>query len=184
MSSLAARQTSGLCWPEGRNTLAPSFRKTDDELRQLSGEISWYEEEARKSISLALQYKLEVGRRLLRAKDILPHGKFLSWAHQEFGWTPRHVQNHLALAANAKQVSRLAPGASLRMALAAIKDAQLKPAKVVETIPSTVDELAPVQRIHLIGEVEEGAIDCELLLAEMARIAANLGAPKTRWKTR
>jgi hypothetical protein len=119
----------------------------------------------------------------LLAKDLLPHGKFLSWAHQEFGWTPRHVQNHLALAANAKQVARLAPGASLRMALAAIKNAQMKPVIGGESSAEEHD-LPPVQRIHVVGEIEEGKLDCQMLLAELPRIAAHLGAPKTRWKAR
>jgi hypothetical protein len=120
----------------------------------------------------------------LRAKDLLPHGKFLSWAHQEFGWTPRHVQNHLALAANAKQVAKLAPGASLRMALAAIKNAQLKPTSRDQASSTEEPELPPVQRIYLVGEVQEGTLDCRLLVAELSRIAALLGAPKTRWKAR
>jgi Protein of unknown function (DUF3102) len=133
---------------------------------------------------LALQYKVEVGRCLLRAKELLPHGQFLPWAHQEFGWTSRHVQNHLALATNAKQVVRLAPGASLRMALAAIKNAQMRPANGDEAV-STEEQLPPpIQRIHLVGEVEEGTLDCDLLLTELTRIAATLGAPKTRWKAR
>ena len=34
------------------------------ELDRLAGEIGWYEEEARKTVMLALQYKLEIGRRL------------------------------------------------------------------------------------------------------------------------
>lgn len=160
-----------------------TLRKPDNELSKLSGEISWYEEEARKSVSLALQYKLEVGRRLLLAKDLLPHGKFLSWARQEFGWTPRHVQNHLALAAHAKQVAKLAPGASLRMALAAIKNAQMKPANGDGSSPEEHD-LPPVRRIHVVGVIEEGTLDCQLLLAELSRISAHLGAPKTRWKAR
>jgi hypothetical protein len=119
----------------------------------------------------------------LLAKHLLPHGKFLSWAHREFGWTPRHVQNHLALAANAKQVARLAPGASLRMALAAIRNAQMKPANGDESSAEEHD-VRPVRRIHVVGEIEEGTLDCQLLLAELSRIAAHLGAPKTRWKAR
>jgi hypothetical protein len=170
--------------PRIETTLVSTLRKPDNELSKLSGEIAWYEEEARKSVSLALQYKLEIGRRLLLAKDLLPHGKFLSWAHQEFGWTPRHIQNHLALAANAKQVARLAPGASLRMALAAIKNAQMKPANGDEN--SAEEHAVPSvrRRIHVVGEIEEGTLDCQLLVAELSRIAAHLGAPKTRWKAR
>src|SRR5580704_8348468 len=80
------------------------------ELDRLAGEIGWYEEEARKTVMLALQYKLEIGRRLARAKKILPHGQFLTWAHEEFGWTPRHIQRHLKLVENASRVSRLPPG--------------------------------------------------------------------------
>ncbi len=164
-------------------TLAATVRKSEDEIRRISGEITWYEEEARKSVALALQYKLEVGRRLMRAKDLLPHGKFLSWAHQEFGWTPRHVQNHLVLAANAKQVSRLAPGASLRMALAAIRGAQLKVSNGTDVALRAV-EPPSVQTVHIIGEVEEGMLNREQLLVEVARIASSLGAPKTKWRIR
>jgi hypothetical protein len=161
-------------------TLDPIERRTEQQLRQISGEIAWYEEEARKSVGLALQYKLEIGKRLASAKILMAHGEFLAWAQQEFGWTARHVQNHLMLAANAKRVSCLAPGASLRMALAAIKESQAEPSKVT----TAVEEFPPIQRVHLIGEIEEGTLDCETFVAEVARLAATLGAPKTRWKTR
>jgi hypothetical protein len=59
----------------------PLVRGPDAELEKLAGEIAWYEEEARKTVKLALQYKFEIGRRLARAKAILPHGRFLSWAN-------------------------------------------------------------------------------------------------------
>jgi hypothetical protein len=119
----------------------------------------------------------------------MPHGKFLSWARSEFGWTPKHVQNHLKLAANAKRVSRLGPGASLRMALAAIKESQqVETAKGKLSEASQADE-SPIlprsfQRVTLIGEIEEGTLDCEKLADELERIAAALGAPKTKWKVR
>jgi hypothetical protein len=149
-------------------------------LERISREITWYEEEARKTVGLALQYKLEIGKRLAHAKELMAHGKFLPWAQREFGWTPRHVQNHLALAANAKRVLHLPAGASLRMALAAIRESPPEPHRA----PASVDVLPPLQRIHLIGEIQEGTLDREKLVAEVARIAARLGAPKTRWKTR
>jgi hypothetical protein len=155
-------------------------KKRESELEKLAGEIGWYEEEARKTFGLALQYKLEIGRRLARAKELLPHGKFLSWAQNEFGWTPRHVQNHLVLVENAKRISHLPTGASLRMALAAIKQSQAevaKPGGKLE-VPSSI------QKIHLTGEIEEGTLDRDKLIAELTRIAARLGAPKTRWKAR
>jgi hypothetical protein len=162
-------------------------KKTSEELRCLAGQIFWYEEEARKTVGLALQYKLEIGRRLLRAKEIIPHGEFLDWAQHEFGWSARHVQNHLMLAANAKRVSHLAPGASLRMALAAIKESsQIEALKPAKPTPSALalQVHQSGQRIHLIGEIDEGAVDCDQLLLEVARITASLGAPKARWKAR
>jgi len=146
----------------------------------LAKQINWYEEEVRKSVRLALQCKLEIGKRLVQAKELLPHGAFLRWAQNEFGWTARHIQNHLALAANAKQVSLLPAQASFRMALAAIKEVQPESQRT----PACVEVLHSPQRIHIIGEAEEGTIDCEQLIAEVARIAINLGASKTRWRTR
>jgi hypothetical protein len=94
------------------------------QIERIRREIAWYESETNKTLRLALQYKLEIGRRLMHVKSLLPHGQFLNWAREEFGWTPKHIQNHLTLAANAKCVSHLPSGASLRLALATIKEAQ------------------------------------------------------------
>ena len=154
--------------------------KVDNELAKLAGEIGWYEEQTRRSVGLALQYKLEIGRRLARAKELLPHGEFLSWAQHEFGWTPRHVQNHMALALNAKRVSHLPADASLRMALAAIKEVQ---GRREEAAP-TVEDIQPMKRIHLIGEIEHGTVDRDWLLAEVTRFTEELGSSKIRWKIR
>jgi hypothetical protein len=156
----------------------PNPRKFQHELAQISSEITWYEEEARKSVGLALQYKLEIGRRLARAKALMTHGAFLPWAQIQFGWTPRHVQNHLTLAANAKRVSHLGPGASLRMALAAIKETTPEVKKGVELVRT----VSSVRKIHVVGEIEEGTLDCDQLVEELVRIAASLGAPRTKWK--
>jgi hypothetical protein len=164
-------------WQERR-----SVANSKTELAKIAGEIGWYQEEARKTVMLALQYKLEIGRRLARAKSLLPHGKFLSWARDEFGWTPRHVQRHLLLAGNASHVSCLPPDMSLRMALAAIR--------VLRTDPDTPKALSEAespchpQPIHIVGELEPGSIDRDLLLAEITRIARELGAQKMRWRIR
>ncbi len=163
---------------EGWTVSDPNPRRFEHELAQISGEIAWYEEEARKSVGLALQYKLEIGKRLARAKALMPHGAFLPWAQAQFGWTPRHVQNHLTLAANAKRVSHLGPGASLRMALAAIKEATPEIKKGVESVRVG----SSIKKIHVIGEIEEGTLDCAQLVEELVRIAAALGAPRTKWK--
>ena len=150
----------------------------DHELRKIVGEIAWYEEESRKGVTLLLQYRLEIGKRLARAKSILPHGEFLSWAQDEFGWTPRHIQNHLTLAANASLISRLDAGASLNMAMAAIKKSESRKAE-------RTDPPEPIrQQIHLIGEIEEGQLDCEGFLAEITRLATSFGASRANWKIR
>jgi hypothetical protein len=151
---------------------------SDHELRKIAGEIAWYEEESRKGVTLLLQYRLEIGKRLARAKSILPHGEFLSWAQYEFGWTPRHVQNHLTLAANASLISRLDAGASLNMALAAIKKTESRKSE------GTNRALPVGQHIHLIGEIEEGQLDCEGFLTEIARLATSYGASRAKWKIR
>lgn len=155
---------------------------TKSELARLAGEIGWYQEEARKTVMLALQYKLEIGRRLARAKSLLPHGKFLAWAQDEFGWTPRHIQRHLMLADNAPKVSGLPPETSLRMALAAIRE--LRQDEEGEKASQKPDSLWPAQTIHIIGEVEPANIDQQHLLAEIARIAGELGVQKMRWRIR
>ena len=156
--------------------------RVEDQLRRISGEIAWYEEQTRKTVALMLQYRLEIGRRLARAKALLPHGRFLSWAQSEFNWTARHIQNHLALEANAAQVSRLSPDTSLSSALALIKKSQNPSAGSQPGVSRHGHRLSLVRRIHLIGEIEEGDLDCDQLITEMVRIAAMLGAPKTRWK--
>jgi hypothetical protein len=165
------------------------LNKDNDELKKISEEISWYEEEARKSVNAALGHKLEIGKRLAKAKTLLPHGKFLAWARDEFGWTARHVQNHLKLAANAQRVSRLGPGASLRMALEAIKESNLAELAAGEgaEMPKGAHLASPrpdIQRISLTAEIEDGTIDPERLIEELERIAATLGAPKSKWKVR
>ena len=166
--------------------LDPKPRNSQNQLERITREIGWYEEEVRKSVRLALQYKLEIGKRLACAKSLMPHGSFLRWARTQFGWTPRHVQNHLALAANAKRVSLLEPSASLRMALAAIKESN--PEAKDALVPGAKNRLELVRvgtslkKIHVVGEIEEGTIDCDQLIEELVRIAAALGAPRTKWK--
>jgi hypothetical protein len=158
----------------------PVLGGTKSELARLSGEIGWYEEEARKTVMLALQYKLEIGRRLARAKKLLPHGRFLSWARDEFGWTPRHIQRHLQLVENAPRVSHLPPGTSLRMALAAIRDVQTGSARA----PLEVDETWRSQCIRIIGKIEPGNVDRDRLLTEITRIASEMGIQKMEWTIR
>jgi|SRR5581483_1508941 len=169
---------SGTATRNGAMTRNVSITKA--ELAKLVGEIGWYEDQARKTVMLALQYKFEIGRRLARAKLLLPHGQFLSWARQEFGWSPRHVQRHLMLAENASSVLNLPPGASLRMALAAIRKSKADPEKSGGEAVRSI----PIQRIYIVGEIEEGAVDRDLLLSGVAKLAEELGAQKMRWRIR
>jgi hypothetical protein len=164
----------------GNVAMTKNVSVTKAELAKIVGEIGWYEDQARKTVMLALQYKFEIGRRLARAKLLLPHGQFLSWARQEFGWSPRHVQRHLMLAENASSIPNLPPGASLRMALAAIRKMRTDPEKSAAEATASV----PTQRIHIVGEIEEGTIDRDLLLSRISQLAEELGAQKTRWRIR
>ncbi len=70
----------------------------------------------------AVEFKVEIGKRLARAKAILPRGAFVPWAEKQFGWSRMHVWNHLKLARKAKRVLHLRPEASLRAALASIRE--------------------------------------------------------------
>ena len=163
-----------------RSSAKPGVNRAGYDLEKISGEIAWYEEQARNSARLTLQYKLEIGKRLARAKELLPHGHFLPWAYQQFGWKARHVQNHLILAENAQRVAHLPVEASLRLALASIRKTEPAP----DSYPKTIEMVTTVQRLHLIGEICEGGLDAETFLIEVERLAAQLGAPNSRWKAR
>jgi hypothetical protein len=70
------------------------------------------------------------------------------------------------------------------MALAAIKEADpdVKEAKEAKKRVELVRIGSLVKKIHVIGEIEEGSLDCDQLVEELVRIAAALGAPRTKWK--
>jgi len=157
-------------------TSVPATAKS--ELTKLTGEIAWYEEQGRKTVALALQYKLEIGRRLARAKQLLPHGAFLSWAREEFGWTARHVQRHLTLVANATRVTHLPPDTSLRVALAVIGGRHGKEAIDSKGFVSPRDS----QLIRVIGLIDSTNLDRDQFLEGVAKLAAELGARKMQWK--
>lgn len=89
-------------------------------LDRLTREIFHYEDQAVKHAANAVQFKAEIGQRLIEAKKLLPHGQFLTWAESTFRWNRRHIARHMLLAKHATRVSHLPADASLRMALAAI----------------------------------------------------------------
>jgi len=97
---------------------------TTPEIENITREIHVLESHAVERVQSAFELKLEIGKRLQRAKGLLPHGKFLPWARKEFGWSPRHVQRHMKISANATRVSHLRPDSTLRAALAAVDEAK------------------------------------------------------------
>ena len=117
------------------------------ELDKIVQRINYHEQQAQQSAKLAIQYKLDIGQELMTAKKLLPHGEFGRWAQAEFGWGRSHLARHLRLARNVARVAQLPPGASLRMALAAIST----PANTKTAV--TVQQTGP-GRYRLVGDVE------------------------------
>lgn len=93
-------------------------------LETIASEIRWHEQQAQGFALNAIEHKAEIGKRLIEAKALLPHGQFLPWAESEFGWGPTWVSKHMILARNFHRAESLGPGASMRMALAAIQEAK------------------------------------------------------------
>ena len=56
------------------------------EIEQITREIHTLEAHAMQRAQRAVEFKVEIGKRLARAKAILKRGKFGAWAQKEFGW--------------------------------------------------------------------------------------------------
>jgi hypothetical protein len=61
------------------------------EIDQITREIHTLEAHAMQRAQRAIEFKVEIGKRLARAKAILPRGAFVPWAGEEFGWSRMHV---------------------------------------------------------------------------------------------
>ena len=48
----------------------------------------------RTKVKKALEDVIEIGRDLIKVKDLLPHGQFGPWIRGELGWPERTVRNH------------------------------------------------------------------------------------------
>jgi hypothetical protein len=96
-------------------------RAQSDRIGVLAAEIKAHEVEAQQHAGTAIEHKIAIGERLIEAKGLLRHGEFLTWAKAEFGWSDKHCERHMHLARNSTRVSNLPNGASLRMALAAVR---------------------------------------------------------------
>jgi hypothetical protein len=96
----------------------------DPRLDRLTREILHYEDLAIEHAEHAVKFKAEIGTRLIAAKDLLPHGQFMNWAKERFGWDHSHVNRHMTLSRNWERVRTLPADASLRMALSAIAESK------------------------------------------------------------
>jgi len=82
------------------------------------------EERARVNAREAICHKIEIGKALMRAKQMLPHGQFAEWATSTLGWTRQHVARHIQLARHGARVLDLAGAdCSMKAALRAIAPA-------------------------------------------------------------
>ena len=136
-------------------------------LERLAGEIRAHEAQAHGHATEALRHKVEIGHRLLEAKALLPHGAFVAWGRQEFGWEQPHLWRHLELARNHARVHDLPPGTSLRMALAVLgrdkaslshAEAHARRLAAVETAVAT----APPRETLPYGEIVRAAAEAYL----------------------
>ena len=95
--------------------IAPTQRLVD-----LAAEIHWHQQQSQVHAVAVIHHKVEIGLRLIAAKELLCHGQFLKWAEREFGWKRTNVERHMLLARNYPRVGNLPEHTSLRMALAAV----------------------------------------------------------------
>lgn len=97
----------------------------------------------------------EIGSTLIRVKDALGHGHFLTWIKAEFDWTERTAQNYMSVAerfgSNAKCLSHLPLATVYKLAA-----------------PTTPDEL----RDEIVAKLEQGET------VEPAEIASEIAAAR------
>jgi hypothetical protein len=128
---------------EGETLTGPEWERLID---RLAREIRWHEQQAQANARTALTHKVEIGLRLIRAKELLDHGEFLPWGKQEFGWQPKHLERHMALAAawtaNSSRVTNFAPDVSWRRINKALKgDGSDAPAEGGDALEDEPDAL-------------------------------------------
>ncbi|MPZ68586.1 MAG: DUF3102 domain-containing protein [Actinobacteria bacterium] len=101
-----------------------SYRALDKEsdLDTLAEEIRGLEADALGHAQQAIALKVQIGERLLAAKEQLKHGEFLVWLGTKCGYNQRHAYKLMHLARNLPRVASLPPDTSLRGALEAISE--------------------------------------------------------------
>jgi hypothetical protein len=143
------------------------------ELEDITKEIHLYEAHAQGHAGDAIKFKVEIGKRLTRAKELLKHGDFLPWAEKEFGWQRNHVSKHMRLAANVSRGIHLNPNASLRAALAAISTPDPQ-AEGVETETPAKPERA---KFYLLTDGQGCTFDFRADSLEAAFLESAIGQP-------
>lgn len=94
------------------------------EIDEITREIHTLESHAMERAQNAIELKVAIGQRLIRAKEIMDHGEFGQWAKREFGWSRAWTARHMDLARNVKHALHLGPESSMRVALAALAEAK------------------------------------------------------------
>lgn len=105
---------------------------------------------------------IDIGKGLIEAKELLPHGEWLPWLHDRVQFTPRHAQNFMQLAkeyANTKSISHL----------------DMTKAKLVLELPAQEREEF-ITTPHVVGGAEK--MPAEMTTREMKQVINEKAAPK------
>jgi len=130
----------------------------------ITEEILYYKDQAGSAI-------LQIGRRLIEAKEKLDHGDWLPWLEQKVEFSERQAQNFMRLAReypNPQPVADL--GARKALALLAVapedRDAFLNEPHVIDGEEKSVADMSARELEQAIREREQAAKDREAALAE------------------
>ena len=116
---------------------------------------------------------LDIGRRLIEAKAILPHGDWLPWLEDKVDFSERTAQGFMALARAYSNPQTLADlGASKALALLALPEQEREPfagaVRLVDGQEKTVQEMSTRELRQAIRERDEARAAQEKMAADMA----------------
>ncbi len=74
-----------------------------ESLRTLADKANREHRQAASAAGQAIGHAVEAGKLLQKAKEALPHGKFIPWVEQNFAGTPRHARRYMKLAKSAAE---------------------------------------------------------------------------------
>lgn len=147
-------------------------------------------ERIRARVRKALEDVIAIGKDLLAIKEALPHGRFLPWVSDEFGWSERTARNFMSVAEwfgpKSAMIADLtiAPTAAYLLAGPSVPE-QARVAAIERA--EAGESITPVVAKEIMAQVrKKGA-------KKLRRVAANLLAPKLlmtlqryhqRWETK